>query len=500
MTSEVRTLASSTDSRICATLSEHSIPARADRSSRGRPGRRSPPMTQSPDSRASIDRARPADLMMRAMDRRGAVPQHVAALLLLDTSVECQPAALEQVIADRARGVARLRQRLQRLPLGLGRPIWVGDPDFDPRRHVRQLRCPPPGDEAALLHLAAAAVCDPLPCGRPLWSATVITGLADHKTAVLIVLHHLIADGRAALEVLGRLIDGSPPPPGPSNSPTPPTRWQLAADAAGTRLRALAGLPRTVRQLSGSLGALGGVRPPAAAACSLLRRTGPRRSLATAEVDVASVHATAKRHGCTVNDAVLTAVTGALTTLLTRRGEHLDTLAVTIPVARPARTGRPSSGNDVAPLVVSLPATGDPTPRMRQISAAVRAARPLAAAPSMAELSGPVFRLLTMLGAYRAYLRRQRRFHTLVSTVRGPERHFTIGGAKVSRVIPLSVAETGNVVVNFVALSYAGTLTITAVADPDQMPDLDQLMTALVHELGSLLGSLPPCQGPRPPL
>lgn len=105
----------------------------------------------------------------------------------------------------------------------------------------------------------------------------------------------------------------------------------------------------------------------------------------------------------------------------------------------------------------------------------------------MAELCGPVFRLLAMLGAYRAYLRRQRRFHTLVSTVRGPERQVTIGGSKVSRIIPVSVAETGNIVVNFIPLSYAGTLTITAVAEADQLPDVDELMSALGDELGSLL-------------
>jgi diacylglycerol O-acyltransferase / wax synthase len=436
--------------------------------------------------RPPIDRARPADLMMLAMDRRSAVPQHVAALLMLDNRAELPPAALKGLIAERASAVSRLRQRLHHLPPGLGRPVWVDDPDFDASRHVRLVQCPPPGDEQALLQLTAAAVCQTLPAGRPLWAATVITGLTDQKTAILVVLHHLIADGRSALEILSHLIDGHTLPTRATDPSPAPTQWRLAADALRTRLRSLLAIPHTVRQLPASFGALGGVRRPPAAPCSLLRRTGPRRSLAVAQVDLASLHATVKQHHCTVNDAVLTAITGALASLLAQRGENIDTLSVTVPVAHPGRAAGSSAGNEVAPLVVRLPAAGDSMTRLGQVSAAVRANRRLAAAPSVAELAGPVFRLLAKLGAYRAYLQRQQRFHTLVSTVRGPEQQFTIGGARISSIIPLSVAETGNVVVNFVGLSYAGTLTITAVADPDQLPDLDELMIALRHELSSL--------------
>jgi len=83
------------------------------------------------------------------------------------------------VLGERIRAVPRLRQRLYRAPPGCGRPYWADDPAFDINEHVRQVRCPPPGDERAVLDLAAAQLRVPMPRSRPLWSATFVTGLAD---------------------------------------------------------------------------------------------------------------------------------------------------------------------------------------------------------------------------------------------------------------------------------------------------------------------------------
>jgi hypothetical protein len=81
----------------------------------------------------------------------------------------------------------------------------------------------------------------------------------------------------------------------------------------------------------------------------------------------------------------------------------------------------------------------------------------------------------------------QHRLHTLVSHVRGPEQPATFAGARVGQVIPVAVAEAGNLTVSFEALSYAGTLTITAVADPDHFPDLPALTDGLQAELAQLV-------------
>lgn len=99
-------------------------------------------------------------------------------------------------------------------PVNEGRPFWADDPAFDLRHHVRQLPCPPPGDQRALLDVAAAVTRELLPRSRPLWSATFATGLADRGTGLVIVMNHVLADGVGGLAVLAKLVDeiaGLPP-------------------------------------------------------------------------------------------------------------------------------------------------------------------------------------------------------------------------------------------------------------------------------------------------
>ena len=90
------------------------------------------------------------------------------------------------------------------------------------------------------------------------------------------------------------------------------------------------------------------------------------------------------------------------------------------------------------------------------------------------------------MGLYRLYMRHQHRLHTLVSNVHGPDRPITLNGAPIAAIIPIVVAEAGNLTVNVTALSYAGTFTVTISVDPDQVPDLPVLATALHAELDAL--------------
>jgi WS/DGAT C-terminal domain len=53
-----------------------------------------------------------------------------------------------------------------------------------------------------------------------------------------------------------------------------------------------------------------------------------------------------------------------------------------------------------------------------------------------------------------------------VTNLRGPEQQATLVGAWVREVVPVTTT-TGSVPVVFAALSYAGVLTLTVVADPD---------------------------------
>ena len=377
----------------------------------------------------------------------------------------------------------RLRQRLVQVPLGCGGPIWIDDPGFDIRRHVRAVACREPGDEPALLDTALSVIMRPLPRTAPLWSAVLVTGAAGGSLALVIVLHHALADGVGGLAVLAELIDGPAHPPGVCFPRPAPAPASLARDAFAARLRALRHAPQSWHLLRKSIGAGGGLRPPRAAPSSLTQRTGPHRQLAVVRADLAAVRAAAHRHGATTNDAVLVAVAGALHHVLVTRGEPLGTILVTVPVSGRRADDGPPLGNMVSPLLVSVPATGDVPDRLRQVAAQVRAHKQAATGPPPIALLGWLFRPLAALGGFRWYMDHQHRFHTLVSHVRGPAEPVTFGGCRITSAIPAGVGPGGNIPVYFEVLSYAGTLIVTAIADPDHFPGLGTLTDALRAEL-----------------
>ena len=437
----------------------------------------------------AVERATPGDVITLAMDV-GPLPSQVGAVLRLARIPGDDPAALVRLVAERAAAVPRLRQRLTRSPFGCGPPAWVDDPDADPARHVRLAACPAPGDERALLDLAAGVLTTPLPPDRPLWSAVVVTGLADGSSALLIVLHHVVADGVGGLAVLAALADGAPGPgPLPPVRPAP-TRRELVTDATARRLQAIRRLPRTVPSLRPWLRAVRGSRPQPAAACTLIGPVGSRRRYEVVRAETAPLQALAHRYDATVNDAVLLAVTAALGDLLAARHEAVDPVAVGVPVSLRRSTTMERLGNQVTPILVPAPVTGDRPERLQRIADAVRTGRAAATQPPPPGLAAVMW-WASRLGLLHRYMTHQRLMHTTVSSLHGPDRPITLGGRTVVSIVPLVSAEPGNVRVSFDVLSYAGTLTITAVADPDTVPDLSDLTAALRSELAALAGTAP---------
>ena len=187
-----------------------------------------------------------------------------------------------------------------------------------------------------------------------------------------------------------------------------------------------------------------------------------------------------------MNDAVLVAIAGALRQVLLARGESLGAIVMAVPVSGRRPGSEPALGNMVSPMLVSVPATGPVPDRLRQVAAQVRAHKAAATGPPPIAVLGWLFRPMAALGGYRWYMNHQHRFHTLVSHVRGPADPVAIGGASVTAAIPVGVGPGGNIPVHFEVLSYAGTLTLTAVIDPDHFPDADGLADALRAELGTI--------------
>lgn len=207
-------------------------------------------------------------------------------------------------------------------------------------------------------------------------------------------------------------------------------------------------------------------------------------------MDLAAIHSAAGAQGGTVNDVVLAAVAGAIRTILAARGEDVDRLVVSIPVSARRQSGVTELGNRVGVIPVAIPTTGDPLRRLAAIARITRR-RKTSAPGSSAPLIGWVFRVLAKAGVYGWFVDRQRLVNTFVSNLRGPDHRMSFLGAPVVDVIPVS-GISGNITVAFVALSYAGTLNVTVVADPDRCPDLEDLAEALQRELHAQVGEVHP--------
>lgn len=433
-----------------------------------------------------VDRATATDMMSLATDV-GPAPMQVGAVLLLEAGAPFGAQRAIETIGERLRTVPRLRQRLESTPLGCGRPVWVDDPDFSLLEHVTHVLCPAPGDEAALLELAASTISTPLPATRPLWRACVVTGLEDERAALVVAFHHVLADGIGGLAVLANLVDGAPNGgAGPFPASAPSTR-QLAVDALRSRGSAVARLPVRLRRVREAVRQLRSGRTGSVRRCSLLRPTGPRRRIAVVRRELGRIRSVAHRDGATVNDVVLAAVGGALRRRLAGRGERVDSFVVSVPVSARRRTTASELGNQAGVVPVEVPGSGDPRRRLRTVARRTRVAKAGVPGASTAAL-GPAFRLLARVGLLRWLIDRQHRVHTFVTNLRGPATPVQFAGAPVSDVVAVS-ATAGNVSVAFAVISYAGRLTITIIADPDACPDVDLLAVDLRTELDALLDS-----------
>jgi hypothetical protein len=90
-------------------------------------------------------------------------------------------------------------------------PQWEDDPDFDLRLHLHHRILPAPGDQRALKDFVGDILAVPLDRSRPLWDAYLLDGYGA-GSAVLMRIHHSVADGIALGRVLLGMADGGDPP------------------------------------------------------------------------------------------------------------------------------------------------------------------------------------------------------------------------------------------------------------------------------------------------
>jgi diacylglycerol O-acyltransferase / wax synthase len=436
--------------------------------------------------RAPIERLSPMDLTVLATDR-GSVPMNIGAALEFDPHNAPSMAEVRALLAERLPAIPRLRQRLRRAPLGCGRPVWVDDAAFDLDRHLIGRRWPEPESRRELLDVVAELVCDRLDDRRPLWRACFVTGSAGDRAALVLVFHHVLADGLGGLAVLARLVD-----PGPQQSshdfPRRAPRWdELAIDAARQNANAARALFGGLRRAVAGVRELG-IRPTRRRFVDktfLNRPTSTRRRLDTVAVSLPAVVQVGHRASGTVNDIVLAAVTGALFKVLADRGEHPTQLVVSVPVSGRRSTTTDRLGNDTGVRPIAVPALVDDHARLAKIITMTRSNATLQRASSAVPL-GLAFRGLSRLGLFRMFVDHQRLVHTFETNLRGPAEPVFLGGHQVRAIIPAAI-NPGNIGVSFDVLSYASVLSVTIVSDPEIVTEPEALAVALNDIFASIL-------------
>ena len=119
---------------------------------------------------------------------------------------------IRQLINDRIPLAPVFQRRLVEVPMRLGHPVWVDDPEFDIDNHLRRAALPSPGGMRELGDFAADVISRQLHRDRPLWEMWIVEGLEDGKIALVVKMHHSTIDGVSGAELLGVLFDLEPEP------------------------------------------------------------------------------------------------------------------------------------------------------------------------------------------------------------------------------------------------------------------------------------------------
>ena len=438
------------------------------------------------------DRLTPLDASFLHLEDESA-PLHVAAMLIFEGPAPAYDDFVEHV-ESRLHLVPRYRQRLARVPLDQGRPVWVDDERFDVRFHVRATALPRPADEETLRVLGGRVFSRPLTSGRPLWEMWLVDGLEGDRFAVLSKTHHAVVDGISGMDVLSVLFapDEEAPDGGePWHAARPPSGVELLAEALLDRVTQPAELVRPVRALlrrparvlaavrdqAIGLGAFAWAGLAPAPATPYNRDTvGRDRRFAWVRGSLDDFKAVKNSWDGSVNDVVLTVVARALRRHLRRLGEDVDglTLKAFVPVS--TRQAGDETGNRVTGMIAPLPMGCEDArtcfEQIRSEMGEIKSSGQAVGARALTELSG--FAPPTLLNQGARLIGRQRFINLVVTNVPGPQDPLYLGDRELLDVFPM-VPLGKNLAFNVAIVSYNGRMDFGLIGDFDTMPDLDEV-------------------------
>jgi diacylglycerol O-acyltransferase len=430
-------------------------------------------------------------------------PMMVTGVLVLGAPIDLEQ--LKATIETRLLRFGRFRQRVVPSRLPWRTPYWEDDYGLDLDYHVNKLILPPPGDQAALQRTVSELVGTPLNMARPPWQVNLVEAYGP-GSALICRTHHSLADGVALIHVILSLADTNAED---SRSGAEQESSQLDSDAiqgpqAGTGRRLTRRLMRrglwTLDQLQRGpeLARLGRVAvadvgdivlsPPETDTPLRGAPSLPKRIAWSRPVPLEEIKTIGRRLGGTVNDVLLTALTGALRRyLLVRQDLPADaSIRALVAVNRRPAGAEMELGNRISAVFLPLPVDiADPAERLAELKRTmdglkdslqpaliVGALEVLSRAPSPA-LTWAVSYLTSMATA-------------LVTNVKGPQERLYLAGAPLEEMM-FWIPRYGGIGLGISILSYAGQVRLGILSDEDLVPDPEAIIAAFRDEFDSLL-------------
>jgi WS/DGAT/MGAT family acyltransferase len=433
---------------------------------------------------------------------------HVGAVLIFEG-----PPPSYQDFLDHVRGrlnlVPRFRQKLATPPIQLGRPFWVDDPNFNLAYHVRHSALPAPGSEEQLRNIAGRLFSQALDRSKPLWEMWLVQGLEKNRFALINKTHHALVDGVAGVDIATVLFDVKPvPEPAEADSTWVASPQPSSAELAARGMKELAETPfkltrrvlsaarhpfTTARRVTESVEALGEVAwnfTNPAPELPLNVEIGSHRRFTWTRSNLEDFKRIKDALGGTVNDVVLTVVSGAMRSWLHGRGirtEGLELRAL-VPVSIRAEGEHGALGNRIAAMRGPLPVyVEDPVKRLGIVRTAMddlKHSKQALGAEVISRFND--FAPPTLLAQAARINFSTRLFNLIVTNVPGPQIPLYVLGRELQDVFPVAFLPDHHALA-IAIMSYHGRINFGLLADYDSMEDVELLGEALGRALQELL-------------
>ncbi len=442
---------------------------------------------------------------------------HVGAVMVFEG-----PPPTYEALCDHIRGrlhlVPRYRQKLAVPPLETGRPLWVDDPSFNLEYHIRHTALPSPGSEEQLRAMAARVHSQQLDRAKPLWEIWLVQGLVGGRFALISKTHHALVDGLAGVDLMTVIFDLTPvPQPVPhEDEPWAPQPEPSGAEMAARGIkgivrtpfelasRAVSAATRPGESLESAREALEGLGEVAWAGLNpapdvpLNRPIGPHRRLVLVRAELDDFKLVKNTFGGTVNDVVLTVVSGALRRWLRSRSVRTEGLELRalVPVSIRGSNEHDTLGNRIAAMRGPLPVyIEDPVARLRVVRQAMDGLKDSKQAVGAEVLTG-VQNLAppTVLAQASRLNFSTRLFNLLVTNVPGPQFPLYLLGRQLLDLFPVAFLPKNHALA-IAIMSYHGGMDFGLLGDYDAMDDLEAVGAELERALAELVDAARDHQG-----